>query len=70
MNSKVAKTVLLAGTLGAGAVMLSCNILRDVVLVPDGGGSCAGSDFGMPCTGATETGTLIADTQTLFQWGS
>jgi len=70
MNSKVAKTLLIAGTFGAGAVMLSCNIFRDVVLVPDGGGSCSGADFGMPCTGQVETHELIANTQTLVRWGS
>lgn len=68
MSSKRIKAKLAAGMLLTAAVAGDCNVIRDVILVPEGGNTCSGGDFGMPCTGQVETGVLIADVQTEFVW--
>lgn len=44
------KAVLLAALILVASLLSACdNPIRDVVLVPEGGHTCAGGSWGMPC---------------------
>lgn len=49
-NGKSVKAVLVAVLFIVSIVTSGCdNLIRDVVLVPEGGHTCAGGSWGMPC---------------------
>lgn len=51
-NNTRRNSIIVAVLIALSALLSACdNPIRDTILVPNNGGSCAGADFGMPCTG-------------------